>query len=151
MGHIRNQSNRSSKLGCNATNEISKPDLGTLSEHEAIIMLMRHGYWVAKSCHNQSPFDMVAVHPNGSVHIIDIKTKSFRKDRSKISRSPSAKQKKLGIKIMTIDQSKINKKDTDQKDFLKEMNDLLNNFPNKDMFNGIKHKEEPSVIPSNKK
>lgn len=151
MGHIRNQSNRSSKLGCNVTNEISKPDLGTLSEHEAIIMLMRHGYWVAKSCHNQSPFDMVAVHPNGSVHIIDIKTKSFRKDRSKISRSPSAKQKKLGIKIMTIDQSKINKKDTDQKDFLKEMNDLLNNFPNKDMFNGIKHKEEPSVIPSNKK
>ena len=114
-------------------------------------MLMRHGYWVAKSCHNQSPFDMVAVHPNGSVHVIDIKTKSFRKDRSKISRSPSAKQKKLGIKIMTIDQSKINKKDTDQKDFLKEMNDLLNNFPNKDMFNGIKHKEEPSVIPSNKK
>lgn len=151
MGHIRNQSNRSSKLGCNVTNEISKPDLGTLSEHEAIIMLMRHGYWVAKSCHNQSPFDMVAVHPNGSVHIIDIKTKSFRKDRSKISRSPSAKQKKLGIKIMTIDQSKINKKDMDQKDFLKEMNDLLNNFPNKDMFNGIKHKEEPSVIPSNKK
>ena len=151
MGHIRNQSNRSSKLNCNVTNEISKPDLGTLSEHEAIIMLMRHGYWVAKSCHNQSPFDMVAVHPNGSVHIIDIKTKSFRKDRSKISRSPSAKQKKLGIKIITIDQSKINKKDTDQKDFLKEMNDLLNNFPNKDMFNSIKHTEEPSVIPSNKK
>ena len=138
MGSIRNKSYRSGKSNSNCISKVSKPDLGTLSEHEAIIMLMRHGYWVAKSCHDQSPFDMIAVHPNGSVHLIDVKTKSFRKNRSKIFRTPSAKQKKLGIRIMTIDQSTIENKDSDQKDFLKEMKDLLNNFPNKDMFESIK-------------
>lgn len=137
MGSIRNKSNRSRKSNSNSINEISKSDLGTLSEHEAMMILIRHGFWVAKSCHVQSPFDMIAVHPNGSVHLLDIKTKSFRKDRSKINRSPSAKQKKLNIKIMTIDQSKVGSNQEDQKDFLKEMKDLLNNFPNKDMFDEV--------------
>ena len=135
MGCIRNKSNRSSKSNSNSISEISKSDLGTLSENEAMMILIRHGFWVAQSCHVQSPFDMIAVHPNGSIHLLDIKTKSFRKDRSKINRSPSAKQKKLNIKIMTIDQSKVGSNQEDQKDFLKEMKDLLNNFPNKDMFN----------------
>lgn len=135
MGCIRNKSNRSRKSNSNHISEISKSDLGTLSENEAMMILIRHGFWVAKSCHVQSPFDMIAVHPNGSVHLLDIKTKSFRKDRSKINRSPSTKQKKLNIKIMTIDQSKVGSNQEDQKDFLKEMKDLLNNFPNKDMFN----------------
>ena len=102
MGCIRNKSNRSRKSNRYFTNEISKSDLGTLSEHEAMMILIRHGFWVAKSCHVQSPFDMIAVHPNGSIHLLDIKTKSFRKDRSKINRSPSTKQKKLNIKIITF-------------------------------------------------
>ena len=142
MGCIRNKSNRSCKSNRNSISEISKSDLGTLSEHEAMMILIRHGFWVAKSCHVQSPFDMVAVHPNGCIHLLDIKTKSFRKDRSKINRSPSAKQKKLNIKIMTIDQSKVGSNQEDQKDFLKEIKDLLNNFPNKDMFNDVKETEK---------
>jgi hypothetical protein len=59
---------------------------------------------VSKACSPQCIFDLVAVNDEGQVRLIDVKTKSFRKkNRWTIFRSPSAKQKKLGVEIMVID------------------------------------------------
>ena len=80
---------------------------GTIGEYQEIVNLTRQGYWVAKACDPQCPFDLVAVSPNGTVKLLDIKTNTFRKNvksyRRKIWRSPTAKQKKLGIKIIMVD------------------------------------------------
>ena len=80
---------------------------GTIGEYQEIVNLTRQGYWVAKSCDPQCPFDLVAVSPDGIIQLLDIKTNTYRKNvksyRRKIWRSPTAKQKKLGIKIVMND------------------------------------------------
>ena len=80
---------------------------GTIAEYQEIVNLTRKGYWVAKSCDPQCPFDLVAVSPDGTIQLLDIKTNTYRKHikpyRRKIWRSPTAKQKKLGIKILMVD------------------------------------------------
>ena len=79
---------------------------GTIGEYQEIVNLTRKGYWVAKACDPQCPFDLVAVSPDGSIQLLDIKTNTYRKHikpyRRKIWRSPTAKQKKLGIKIVMV-------------------------------------------------
>ena len=80
---------------------------GTIAEYQEIVNLTRKGYWVAKSCDPQCPFDLVAVAQDGTIQLLDIKTNTYRKHikpyRRKIWRSPTAKQKKLGIKIVMVD------------------------------------------------
>ena len=82
---------------------------GTIAEYQEIVNLSRQGLWVAKACDPHSPFDLVTVSPTGKVQLLDIKTNTFRKNvksyRRKIWRSPTAKQKKLGIKILMVDHS----------------------------------------------
>ena len=41
--------------------KLSKAEIGTISEHQAIISLTKKGYMVAKSCSPQCLFDLVAV------------------------------------------------------------------------------------------
>ena len=90
--------NKSAKLSTNIK--------GTIGEYQEIVNLTRKGYWVAKACDPQCPFDIVAVAPDGSIQLLDIKTNTYRKHikpyRRKIWRSPTAKQKKLGIKIVMV-------------------------------------------------
>ena len=80
---------------------------GTIGEYQEIVNLTRKGYWVAKACDPQCPFDIVAVAPDGTIQLLDIKTNTYRKHikpyKRKIWRSPTAKQKKLGIKIVMVD------------------------------------------------
>lgn len=82
---------------------------GTIAEYQEIVNLSRKGLWVAKACDPQCPFDLITVSPTGKVQLLDIKTNTFRKNvksyRRKIWRSPTAKQKKLGIKILMVDHS----------------------------------------------
>ena len=59
--------------------KLSKAEIGTISEHQAIVNLTRKGYMVAKACSPQCLFDLIAVHPNGKIKLLDVKTKSFRK------------------------------------------------------------------------
>jgi hypothetical protein len=88
----------------NGTSFLNKADTGTISEHLAICDLTQQGWMVSKACSPQCIFDLVAVNDEGQVRLIDVKTKSFRKkNRWTIFRSPSAKQKKLGVEIMVID------------------------------------------------
>lgn len=106
MGVSNNKSKFSTKLPIKHT-KLSTNVKGTISEYQEIVNLTRQGYWVAKACDPQCPFDLVAVSPDGDIKLLDIKTNTFRKHilpyRRKIWRSPTAKQKKLGIKIKLVD------------------------------------------------
>ena len=84
--------------------KLSKAEIGTISEHQAIANLTRKGYMVAKACSPQCLFDLVAVHHNGKVKLIDVKTKSFRKkDSYKINRCLTKRQEQLGVKLLMMD------------------------------------------------
>ena len=106
MGNSNHKSKQSIKPGVKPV-KLSTNIKGTIGEYQEIVNLTRQGYWVAKSCDPQCPFDLVAVAPDGTIQMIRFQTTTFRKNvksyRRKIWRSPTAKQKKLGIKILMVD------------------------------------------------
>ena len=106
MGNSNHKSKQSIKPGGKPT-KLKTHIKGTIAEYVEIANLTKQGYWVAKSCDPQCPFDLVAVAQDGTIQLLDIKTNTYRKHikpyRRKIWRSPTAKQKKLGIKIVMVD------------------------------------------------
>ena len=106
MAFSNNKSKLLAKLPIKHT-KLSTNVKGTIAEYVEIANLTKQGYWVAKSCDPQCPFDLVAVAQDGTIQLLDIKTNTYRKHikpyRRKIWRSPTAKQKKLGIKIVMVD------------------------------------------------
>ena len=106
MGSRSNKSKFPSKPNSKST-KLTTNVKGTIGEYQEIVDLTKQGYWVAKAVDPQCPFDLVAVSPDGKIQLLDIKTNTYRKhikpDRRKIWRSPTAKQKKLGIKIKLVD------------------------------------------------
>ena len=106
MGDSNNKSKQLTQSGVKPV-KLSTNIKGTIGEYQEIVNLTRKGYWVAKACDPQCPFDLVAVAPDGTIQLLDIKTNTYRKHikpyRRKIWRSPTAKQKKLGIKIVMND------------------------------------------------
>ena len=126
--------NRDGKCSEPSRNPLSKIDIGTISEFQAVNLLIKSGFYVAKSCHHTSPFDLVAVDEYGNTLLIDVKTKTYRKkNNNKIIRIRNDKQKKMGVQIMTIDQERIEDR-KDQKEFFNKLKSMLDNFPNKNMF-----------------
>lgn len=114
---------------------VSKVDLGTISELTAVNLLIQSGFYVARSCHTQSPFDLIAVDKHGKCLLIDVKTKSYRKKSNcKIYRIPNKKQKELGVHIMIIDQKRVEDRD-EQKEFMNKLYDILDSLPNAEAFN----------------
>ena len=106
MGSRSNKSKFPSKPNSKST-KLTTNVKGTIGEYQEIVDLTKQGYWVAKAVDPQCPFDLVAVSPDGKIQLLDIKTNTYRKHinpyRRKIWRSPTAKQKKLGIKIKLVD------------------------------------------------
>lgn len=106
MGDTNNKSKQLTKHG-SKHNKLSTNIKGTIGEYQEIVNWSKAGYWVAKACDPQCPFDIITVSPNGEIQLLDIKTNTYRKNvksyRRKIWRSPTAKQKKLGIKIVMVD------------------------------------------------
>ena len=106
MGNSNHKFVKSTKPGGKPT-KLNTHIKGTIGEYQEIVNLTRQGYWVAKSCDPQCPFDLVVVAQDGTIQLLDIKTNTYRKNvkpyRRKIWRSPTAKQKKLGIKIVMVD------------------------------------------------
>ena len=141
--------------------QLTKSAIGAISEYEAICSLIKQGYMVAKSIDPQCIFDLVAIKPNGTVRLIDVKTKSYRKKNNhNIHRSPNEKQKQLGVELMvmdqknilkdlehnknlvkenklTVEQNKYRKKRKEQKCF-KSFKDLIDVFNNKEKMDSIK-------------
>ena len=143
------------------TANLSKSAIGAISEYEAICSLVKQGYMVAKSIDPQCIFDLVAIKADGTVRLIDVKTKSYRKKNNhNIHRSPNEKQKRLGVELMimeqkdilkdlqdnqelaskdklTVEQNKYKKKRKEQKCY-KSFKDLVDVFNNKEKMDSIK-------------
>ena len=90
--------------------KLTKAQKGTIGEYQAIVYLTKQGYHVALACNPQCPFDLVAVGENGEIRLIDVKSNTYRKKSKKtykkslkIYRCPTAKQKKLKIELMMVD------------------------------------------------
>lgn len=150
-----------SRFNSKTTKSLSKSAIGTISEYEAICSLVKQGYMVAKSIDPQCIFDLVAIKPNGTIRLIDVKTKSYRKKNNhNIHRSPNEKQKQLGVELMimdtkkiladlehnqelskenklTVEQNKYKKKRKEQKCF-KSFKDLVDVFNNKEKMDNVK-------------
>jgi len=150
-----------SRFNSKSVKQLSKSAIGAISEYEAICSLVKQGYMVAKSIDPQCIFDLVAIKPNGTVRLIDVKTKSYRKKNNhNIHRSPNEKQKQLGVELMvmdqknilkdlehnknlvkenklTVEQNKYRKKRKEQKCF-KSFKDLIDVFNNKEKMDSIK-------------
>lgn len=143
------------------TINLSKSAIGTISEYEAISSLVKQGYMVAKSIDPQCIFDLVAIKPDGTIRLIDVKTKSYRKKNNhNIHRSPNEKQKRLGVELMIMDTKKIladlqhnqelakeNKLSVEQNKYkknrkeqkcYKSFKDLIDVFNNKDKMDSVK-------------
>lgn len=140
---------------------LSKSAIGTISEYEAISSLVKQGYMVAKSIDPQCIFDLVAIKSDGTIRLIDVKTKSYRKKNNhNIHRSPNEKQKQLGVELMimdtkkilanlqhnqelakenklTVEQNKYKKNRKEQKCY-KSFKDLMDVFNNKDKMDSVK-------------
>ena len=106
MGDRNNKSKQLTKSG-NRTVKLNTHIKGTIAEYQEVVNWSKAGYWVAKSCDPQCPFDLVVVSPDGDIQLLDIKTNTYRKHikpyRRKIWRTPTDKQKKLRIKIVMVD------------------------------------------------
>ena len=106
MAFSNNKSKLPAKLPIKHT-KLSTNVKGTIGEFQEIVNFSRQGYWVAKACDPQCPFDLVVVSPDGDIQLLDIITNTYRQHikpyRRKIWRTPTAKQKKLGIKIKLVD------------------------------------------------
>ena len=93
MGDSHNKSKFTVKLPKQHT-KLTTNIKGTIGEYQEIANLTKKGY-------------LVAVSQTGQVTLLDIKTNTYRKHkksyRRKIWRTPTAKQKKLGIKIVMVD------------------------------------------------
>lgn len=78
---------------------------GTLSELVLTLDLVREGYDVFLPVADRGPVDIVAIHhATGNIRLIDVKTLSRRtKDGSKIYRTPTNIQKKIGVEIIEVD------------------------------------------------
>ena len=117
MGSRSSKSKLFDKLSSQSA-KLSTNIKGTIAEYQEIVNLSRKGFWVAKACDPQCPFDLVTVTPDGNIELLDIKTNTYRKKNytckqgytrntlgNAIVRTPTKKQKKLGIKILMVDHS----------------------------------------------
>ena len=83
MGDSHNKSKFTVKLPEQHT-KLTTNIKGTISEYQEIANLTKKGYWVAKACDPQCPFDLVAVSPSGEITLLDIKTNTYRNIKSLI-------------------------------------------------------------------
>ena len=106
MGNSNHKSKQSIKLGVKPT-KLNRSLKGVVSEYQCCVDYSKQGKWVFKAIDPQSPCDLITLDVDGKIELIDVKTNTYRKNvksyKRKIWRSPTAKQKKLGIKIIMVD------------------------------------------------
>ena len=106
MGNSYHKSKQSIKPSVKPT-KLNRSLKGVVSEYQCCVDFSKQGKWVFKAIDPQSPCDLITLDVDGKIELIDVKTNTYRKNvksyRRKIWRSPTAKQKKLGIKILMVD------------------------------------------------
>ena len=83
--------------------KLTTSKIGASSELKAAIEFMKQGFHVSRSLDPQCPFDLVVTNDKGESCLIDVKTLNKRRDGSKINRSTTKAQKKMGIKIYEVE------------------------------------------------
>ena len=76
---------------------------GKQSELIAAAWLIGQGCYVYQPFIEQGPVDLVALTPEGKIHLFDVKTVSRRKDGSVISRTLKQGQQALGVRLLYVD------------------------------------------------
>lgn len=77
---------------------------GTLSELTCTQELVREGYEVFWPVSDQGMVDIVALHPaTGNIRLIDVKTMGRRRDGTRIYRTTTTPQKKIGVEVIEVD------------------------------------------------
>ena len=76
---------------------------GKQSELIAAAWLIGQGCYVYQPFIEQGPVDLVALTPEGEIHLFDVKTVSRRKDGSVISRTLKQGQQALGVRLLYVD------------------------------------------------
>ena len=106
MGNSNHKSKQSIKPGVKLV-KLNRSLKGVVSEYQCCVDYSKQGKWVFKAIDPQSPCDLITLDVDGKIELIDVKTNTYRKNvksyKRKIWRSPTAKQKKLGIKIVMVD------------------------------------------------
>ena len=84
---------------------------GVISEQLVITDLLKKGFFVFTPLHRQCPVDIIAVSPNGKLHLFDVKTQSIRKSGIHkghfIRRFLSPLQKKLKVNLVYVTEEEI--------------------------------------------
>ena len=113
MVFSNDKSKLSTKFPIQST-KLTKAQKGTIGEYQDIVDLTKQGYHVALACNPQCPFDLVAVGEDGEIRLKDVKSNTYRKKSKKtykkslkIYRCPTAKQKKLKIELLMVDNENI--------------------------------------------
>lgn len=77
---------------------------GTLSELVCTQELVQEGYDVFWPVADQGMVDIVAINPTtGNIRLIDVKTLGRRRDGTRIYRTTTTPQKKIGVEIIEVD------------------------------------------------
>ena len=92
--------------------KLSRHQRGAKGEAFALHWLLERGWWVAYNFAATGPFDLVAVHRDGRVVLLDVKFSSYdefrgapRQRRSlRTYRVRTALQKRLGVHLFLIDE-----------------------------------------------
>ena len=95
---------------------MNKSQKGVIGEYLTCIEKIRENKWVFTSIDPQSPCDLITLDQDGNIELIDVKTKTYRKQDyvdkqgykrktigKAIPRNPTKKQKKLNIKLLMRD------------------------------------------------
>jgi|TARA_R100000329_G_scaffold57799_1_gene52258 Holliday junction resolvase-like predicted endonuclease len=77
--------------------------IGAASELKAAAHFMHQGFHVSRSLDPQCPFDLVITNNKGESCLIDVKTLNKRRDGSRINRTTTKAQKKMGIEIYEVE------------------------------------------------
>ena len=76
---------------------------GKQSELIAAAWLIGQGCYVYQPFIEQGPVDLVALTPEGEIHLFDVKTVSRRKNGTVISRTLKQGQQALGVRLLYVD------------------------------------------------
>ena len=71
---------------------------GCTAENFAVYHYQKKGFYVFKACQTNGPVDIITVCPETfNIQCIDIKTRRYRKDGTKIHNSPRSKQGNIKV------------------------------------------------------
>ena len=76
---------------------------GAQCELIAAAWLVQQGCYVYQPVMSQGPIDLIALAPDGKLHLFDVKKAAQRENGSYISRKLKPKQKKMGVRLLYVE------------------------------------------------